>query len=141
MDQEPQSIILFPTTEILASTHRMRRYIKLIDLYEKHECLWNQFSKDFFNFELRNKIWSEIAEQMKKNSSPDTWKCILHSLRYNVEIERLREQEASFYNMRVELAPKLVYAEKFKFLKRMYMGGHATMKVPFADQRWVMGKS
>lgn len=42
--------------------------LKLIALYEDHKCLWNQRNKDFFNFELKDRIWDAIADEMKADS-------------------------------------------------------------------------
>ncbi|XP_050741371.1 uncharacterized protein LOC108033778 isoform X2 [Drosophila biarmipes] len=92
--------------------------LKLIALYEDHECLWNQCHPDFFNFERKDQIWEAIADEMKLDSPPDFWKHFIHRLRYNVELERIQEQQARFSGGTVQ--PKLYYADKLAFLNHMF---------------------
>jgi len=92
--------------------------LKLIALYEDHECLWNQCHQDFFNFERKDQIWEAIANEMKLDSPPEFWKHLIHRLRYNVELERIQEQEARFSGGTVQ--PKLYYTDKLVFLNHMF---------------------
>lgn len=100
-------------------TRRMKKYLKLIDLYKGHECLWHQCNSDFFNLPLKEKVWQEIARKMKKNSDCERWKFLIYKLRYNVELERLHQQEAKF-QPDIELDPLLEYSQKFQFLNHMF---------------------
>ncbi|KAH8410188.1 hypothetical protein KR009_007910, partial [Drosophila setifemur] len=93
--------------------------LKLIALYADHECLWNQFHKDFFNLPKREVIWEAIADEMILDSPPDFWKHMIHRLRYNVELERLHELEAK--RMGKKVANKLYYSDSFKFLDQMFL--------------------
>ncbi|XP_022224433.2 uncharacterized protein LOC111075450 [Drosophila obscura] len=100
-------------------TRRMKKYLKLIDLYKGHECLWHQCNSDFFNFSLKEKVWQEIARKMKKNSESERWKFLIYKLRYNVELERIHQQEAKF-QPDIDLDPPLEYSQKFQFLNHMF---------------------
>ncbi|XP_017107174.2 uncharacterized protein [Drosophila bipectinata] len=92
--------------------------LKLIALYGDHECLWNQFHKDYFNLPLKARIWEAIAEEMKVDSPPDYWKHMIYRLRYNVEIEKIQEKAAK--HMGQTPAKKLFYADNFHFLNHMF---------------------
>lgn len=92
--------------------------LKLIALYADHECLWNQFHKDFFNLPLKERIWEAIAEEMKPDSPPDYWKHMIYRLRYSVALERIREMGAK--HMGQTKVKKLFYSDNFQFLNHMF---------------------
>ncbi|BFF94494.1 uncharacterized protein DMAD_12109 [Drosophila madeirensis] len=100
-------------------TRRMKKYLKLIDLYKGHDCLWHQCNSNFFNKPVKEKVWKEIARKMKKKSDTNRWKFLINKLRYKVELERLHQQEAKF-QPDIELPPKLEYSDKFQFLNHMF---------------------
>ncbi|XP_068151239.1 uncharacterized protein [Drosophila tropicalis] len=109
-----------PTIASLESKKKVKKYLKLIELYKDHECLWNECNKDFFNFELKEQVWEFIARKMKRDSDPNEWKYLIHKLRYNVQREKIHEQEARFNNTVNKLRPKLSYSDKFQFLNHMF---------------------
>ncbi|XP_026836919.1 uncharacterized protein LOC6548799 [Drosophila erecta] len=92
--------------------------LKLIALYEDHKCLWNQCNKDFFNFELKDRIWEAIANEMKVDSPSGFWKHMIHKLRYKVELGRIQEHGAKFSGESPQ--PKLFYSDKLLFLNHMF---------------------
>lgn len=113
------------TSNSQRTKRRYQMYFKLIDLYREHECLWMESHKDFFNFDLKENAWEEIANEMTGSVHPipnvDRWKTLIHTLRYKVQLEQLHQQEAKFYNQVEELPPKLRYSDKLQFLlKHMF---------------------
>nr|NP_724314.2 uncharacterized protein Dmel_CG31627 [Drosophila melanogaster]AAN11100.2 uncharacterized protein Dmel_CG31627 [Drosophila melanogaster] len=104
--------------------------LKLIALYEDHKCLWNQRNKDFFNFELKDRIWDAIADEMKADSPSGFWKHMIHKLRYKVEMERIQEQGAKFSGESPQ--PKLFYSDNLLFLNHMFdrEGGKPPREIP-----------
>lgn len=96
--------------------------LKLIALYADHECLWNQCHKDFFNFEHKERVWEAIADEMRLDSPPDFWKHEMHRLRYNVELERLQEQQAK--SLGQNFKAKLFYAPNMNFLMNRMFARH-----------------
>lgn len=111
-----------------AKSSRSRRklimYTKLINLYNGYECLWMENHEDFFNFALKEEIWSAIAEKMlpltpkEEEPNPERWKSMIHKLRYKVELENLVEEKAKFYNEPYWPPKRRLYKEKLKFLSR-----------------------
>ncbi|KAH8323221.1 hypothetical protein KR067_001886, partial [Drosophila pandora] len=92
--------------------------LKLIALYADHECLWNQFHKDFFNLPLKDRIWEAIAEEMKPDSPPDYWKHMIYRLRYSVSLQRIQAMAAK--HMGQTQSKKLFYSDNFQFLNHMF---------------------
>ncbi|XP_034474700.1 uncharacterized protein LOC117781925 [Drosophila innubila] len=125
INQRLQSSNSASTSDRLRNKRRLQMYLKLIDLYSQHECLWMENHKDFFNFALKENLWEEIANQMISPLNPipnvDKWKRLIHILRYRVQFEQVHQQEAKFYNQVDELPRKLCYSDKFHFLfKHMF---------------------
>ncbi|XP_043862661.1 LOW QUALITY PROTEIN: uncharacterized protein LOC120457779 [Drosophila santomea] len=104
-----------PSPEFLQTT---KTKLKLIALYEDHKCLWNQCNKDFFNFELKDRIWDAIANEMKADSPPGFWKHMIHKLRYKVDLGRIQEQGERFSGESPQ--PRLFYSDKLLFLNHMF---------------------
>ncbi|KAH8282544.1 hypothetical protein KR054_008320, partial [Drosophila jambulina] len=92
--------------------------LKLIALYADHRCLWNECHKDFFNFDHKAQIWEAIAEEMQQNSPSDFWKHEMHRLRYNVDLERVKEQEAK--SKGEQFKSKLFYKDHLHFLNHIF---------------------
>ncbi|XP_043643504.1 uncharacterized protein LOC122613411 [Drosophila teissieri] len=108
-------ITFSPSPEFLQTT---KTKLKLIALYEDHKCLWNQCNKDFFNFELKDRIWDAIANEMKVDSPSGFWKHTIHKLRYKVDLGRIQEQGARFSGESPQ--PRLFYSDKLLFLNHMF---------------------
>ncbi|KAH8412086.1 hypothetical protein KR222_010093 [Zaprionus bogoriensis] len=101
--------------------HRLQMYLKLINLYREHECLWMENHENFCNFQLKESVWLQIAETMatsqRPEPDPDKWKRKIHKLFYNVHMQQLHEHEARHLQlMKEELPPKLWYSDKLQFI-------------------------
>ncbi|XP_017858479.1 PREDICTED: uncharacterized protein LOC108610723 [Drosophila arizonae] len=99
---------------------KWRYKFKFLDLYKEKECLWMENHKDFLNFELKDEVWEQLAQEMccpeRPHPKPDKWRHLVIKWRYNVQLEQLRKQEAKHFDKLNELPRKLRYSDRLQFL-------------------------
>ncbi|XP_023170576.1 uncharacterized protein LOC111599211 [Drosophila hydei] len=99
---------------------KWRNKFKLLDLYKQNECLWMENHKDFLNFELKDELWDQVAQEMccheKSIPKPDKWRHLVIKWRYNVHLEELHKQKAIHFDTLDELPRRLRYSDRIQFL-------------------------
>ncbi|XP_017855022.2 uncharacterized protein LOC108608246 [Drosophila busckii] len=121
-----QTIISAPVVrpKLSRAKRRQKTHLKLIELYKQNECLWKETDKDFFNIEHKECVWEDIAEQMASNPAkayPEKWKGVIHKLRYKVQLDQLRADQAKLFKAPLdELPQKPLYAAHLDFLSKKF---------------------
>ncbi|KAL4113585.1 hypothetical protein QTP88_017191 [Uroleucon formosanum] len=72
--------------------------IALVELYEKHECIWNIGSKDYRNKLMRDDVYEDIVKTLKKDNFGVTkLKQKIKNLRctYNQELLKIKKSQKS----------------------------------------------
>ncbi|PSN42312.1 hypothetical protein C0J52_11148 [Blattella germanica] len=75
---------------------RCNRTKKMVELYKKHECLWNQKSQDYRDSELRNRAYEAIVREMKiKNFGVKEVKTKIRIIRntYAQELQKIKKSK------------------------------------------------
>ncbi|KAM8718858.1 hypothetical protein ACLKA7_001550 [Drosophila subpalustris] len=101
---------------VLPSSQDKDFHLRLIDLYQQHECLWNTSLKEYQDVELKRQAWADIASKLGSHLSASFVRSRISSLRYRLNVYKLQMLEFKMSPSSGKQPEKHYYIDKFAFL-------------------------
>ncbi|EDV92697.1 GH18688 [Drosophila grimshawi] len=99
--------------QTLPSTQDEKFNLRLIDLYRKYPCLWNQSLKDYEDVDLKRKAWQDIADEMGAHLKANFVRHRILEMQYQLNIYNLKMIEYKMYPDASRQPEKLYYFDAF----------------------------